>query len=229
MFNIYFNERIPVYGLMIIISIFIGLIYILINMKDEIKKDYRLIYFFVLPIPFVISFGFFFTMIVNRNFNMLENGLSSYGGLIGLIVSAIVFYKMVPNKNIIKYSIISLPLIYSISKLGCFFAGCCYGIHYYGPFNASYGFEEVYNVLPIPMIETITFFISFLIINRFKNNKNIIEYTIIGCALLKGLLDFLRIDHEGIFLITPNQIFSVILIIIGVVLLFIKEKKHERK
>ena len=42
------------------------------------------------------------------------------------------------NKTFIKGAIISLPLIYSISKLACFFAGCCFGLPYDGLFSVTY-------------------------------------------------------------------------------------------
>lgn len=220
----------PIYGIMIVSSILAGMIYILLNIKNLIKKDRRLSLYFILVFPFTIIFGIYFTMITSGDFSLTRIGLSSYGGLIGLILSAIIFNFIVPNNNqILKYTIISLPLIYGISKLGCFFAGCCYGIPYNGPLNVSYPFNDVYNVLPIQLIETITFIIAFIILNKFKNNSYIIYITIVVGAVLKGLLDFLRDSHIN-QIISVNQIFSIILIVLVCVIFIVnKKKKIKRK
>ena len=218
------NEiKFPIYGIMILLSILIGMLYIFLNIKTDIKKDKRLLLYFVLVIPFTIIFGIYFTMLVSLDFKKI--GLSSYGGLIGLILSALIFDKILPNdKRIIKYTILALPLIYAISKIGCLFAGCCYGIPYNGPLNISYPYEDVYNVFPIQLCETLTFLIAFFILNRFKDDKNIIYITIIVGALLKGLLDFLRYSHIN-QIISVNQLFSILLIVITIILYIYKAKK----
>ena len=223
------NEiKFPIYGIMIVLSILLGMLYIFLNIKSDIKKDRRLSLYFILVFPFTIIFGIYFTMVASGNFSLSNIGLSSYGGLIGLILSALIFDKILPNdKKIIKYTILALPLIYAISKIGCLFAGCCYGIPYNGPLNISYPFRNVYNVFPVQLCETLTFLIIFFILNRFKDNKNIIYITIIVGALLKGLLDFLRNSHIN-QIISVNQIFSIILIVL-VIVIFIVNKNRKLK
>ncbi len=220
------NEiKFPIYGMMIILSIFLGMLYVYLNIKEEIKKDNRILLFFVLVFPFTIIFGIYFTMLVSLDFTKI--GLSSYGGLIGLILSALLFEKILPcNNKIIKYTILSLPLIYGISKIGCLFAGCCYGIPYNGPLNISYPFRDIYNVFPIQLVETITFLITFFILNRFKDNKNIILITIITGATLKSLLEFLRNSHIN-QIISANQIFSILLVVITIIIIIIRKNKKK--
>ena len=223
------NEiKFPIYGIMIILSILIGMIYIFLNIKSDIKKDRRLALFFILVFPFTLLFGIYFTMITSGNFSLSNIGLSSYGGLIGLILSAVIFDKILPNdKKIIKYTILALPLIYGISKLGCTFVGCCYGIPYNGPLNISYPFRNVYNVFPIQLTEVLVFIIAFFILNRFKDIKNIIPITVITGATLKFLLDFLRHSHINQIL-SVNQIFSLVLVVIAVIFIVKNKKKTKR-
>ena len=132
---------------------------------------------------------------------------------------------MVPQKNIyLKYAIISLPLIYSIGKIGCFLTGCCYGIEYNGIFSVTYTNELNIPLFPIQALESIVFMIIFLILNTIKKNKQIISITLIICASSKFILDFLRYDHMKT-MITKNQIISIIVIIIGIILIIKKNFK----
>ena len=223
------NEiKFPIYGVMIILSILLGMLYIFLNIKEDIKKDNRLLLYFVLVVPFTILFGLYFSMVTSMNFNIFEVGLSSYGGLIGLILSSIIFEKILPTKwKIFKYTILALPFIYGISKLGCTFVGCCYGIPYNGPLNISYPFRNVYNVFPVQLTEVLVFIIAFFILNRFKDIKNIIPITVITGATLKFLLDFLRHSHINQIL-SVNQIFSLVLVVIAVIFIVKNKKKTKR-
>lgn len=114
--------------------------------------------------------------------------------------------KKIYNKaHFIKYTILSLLLIYSITKLGCFINGCCYGIIYTGPLNVSYPFLSNNTYFPIQILETIIFMIIFQICNFNKNKKDIIYNTLKLVIISKFILDFLRYDHM-IKLITINQL-----------------------
>ncbi len=218
------------YGFLLIFSIFVGIIYIYYFMRKEKYNKKDLLLYFLMLMFFTLVLGKMFTLLVSpNNDNILTVGFSSYGGLIGVISSAIIFEKIIPMDNkLIKYSIISLPLIYSISKIGCFIAGCCHGIPYNGPFNVIY--TEGFNipVFPVQIIETIVFFILFIVCHLLKNNKYVIYITVLLCALFKFLLDFLRYEHIN-KAITANQIFSIILIIGIFIVLFINKKKELSK
>ena len=124
----------------------------------------------------------------------------------------------------------AIPLMYGISKIGCFLAGCCYGIKYNGPLSITYKYSlsapKNISLLPIQIIETITFILIYLYISKKKKeNKNIIGITLLLCGLSKFLLDYLRMNHIDKIL-TVNQIVSIPFIIIGLILYF-KEKSRE--
>ncbi len=210
----------PIYGTLIMLSIIAGIIYNVINLKKEkLNKEYILYYALLFVTCCLLG-----TIVINK---LVDNnwGLSSYYGLISVIGCALIFNKIVPKDNIyLKYAIISLPLIYSIGKIGCFFAGCCYGIEYDHILSVTYTFGLNTPLFPIQALEAIIFFILFLILNHFKNKKNINEITIIVCATFKLLLDFLRYEHMS-KLITKNQIISLILIVIATIMITKKNLK----
>lgn len=128
-----------VYNLIIVTSVIIGMIYVYLSLKKD-KCEYKKIYlFFITYVVFAFVFGKLYTFIISGNNSFLKSGLSSYGGLIGVLIASIVFEKIHPtNSKIIKYTALSLPLVYSGTKVACFLAGCCYGIPYNGIFSVTY-------------------------------------------------------------------------------------------
>ena len=210
----------PIYGIIICISIIIGILYIYLSLKDDIKKDKRINYFFILLYPFVLSFGLMYTNIIEG-----KMGLSSFGGLIGAILAAIIFEKILPTKNkVLKYTILSMTLIYGISKIACFIVGCCFGIPYEGILSVTYINGLNIPVFPVQALEVILNLILFFILNKIKNNKYIIPITLISASTLKFLTDFLRYSHieEAISI---NQVICLLTILIGIVIIIIKRRR----
>lgn len=219
------KQTFPFYGIILITSIAISLLYIFIMLKKENIKSNNVYYYILLYALFAVVFGKIYTIIDSGfKYNIINSGLSSYGGLLGVVLASIVFEFIVPtDKKIMKYTIISLPLTYGIGKIACFIAGCCYGIPYNGIFNVVYKDGLNIGLFPIQIVEAISFIILFIILNRLKNNKNIIYITIFISTILKFSLDFLRYDHINKIL-TTNQIFSIGILIVLIIVIIVKKK-----
>ena len=95
----------------------------------------------------------------------------------------------------IKYTILSLPLVYGLTKIACFIAGCCGGIPYEGIFKVKY--VDALNIwqFPIQITESIIFLLIFIVCHFFKKNNNINYIAMTLVYIFKFLLDFLRYDH----------------------------------
>ncbi len=209
--------KVSLYAIIIIISIIIGIIYIYKNIKKEGVNNKEILLFFFMYLVFALIFGKMYTMVTSNNHNFLTASLSSYGGLIGVIFASIVFELMLPLKGVVKkYSILSLPLVYGLSKIACFITGCCGGIPYNGIFKVKYPHHLNIWQFPIQIVETIICLIVFFICHKYKDNKNINYIVLVLVAIIKFLLDFLRYDHVKV-LITSNQIFSIILLVITII------------
>ena len=226
---IIYKTKIPWYMLIIFLSVFIGMIYILRGLKKEGYNNSKISLFYIVYITFAISFGKIYTSIVYGKSSFYEAGLSAYGGLIGVIIGSILFEKILPsNGKIIKYSILSLPLVYGLTKIACFISGCCGGIPYEGLCRVMYPDNLNIWQFPIQALETVTFLFLFFVCNKMKNVKNIIYITIILSTILKFLLDFLRYDHLNI-VISRNQVFSIILLFTTIIIFIIKNKPQEKR
>lgn len=137
-----FDTRIPLYGIFIILALIFGLIVIykntkLLNFKKE--EVMGLLIYIILGAIFGAKYFKFFTNYerYNKIFEFYKIGFSSYGAVIGIIIMLFLFsiqYKK-SFKKLIYISIPAIPLMYSVGKIGCFLAGCCYGIEYSGLFS----------------------------------------------------------------------------------------------
>ena len=221
----------PFYGLIIVLSVLIGLLYIYKNLRKEgIEKKY-IFYYALLFIPFAFICGKIYTMLVNfdQGINLLTAGLSAYGGLFGVVIASIIYEYIFPsNKKFIKYTILSLPLIYGLTKIACSIVGCCHGIPYQGLFAVKYVDVLDEFLFPVQMLEVILNLILFFIVNKLKDKKNITFIILISVSIIKFLTDFLRYDHINT-MITPNQVFSIFIIVVTIVVLIIYRKKDIKK
>ena len=207
----------PIYAIIIVASILLGMFYIYIYLKKENKWKPLMWLYFLLSIYMILVFGKLFTFLTNPDVNFLKTGLTSYGGAFGLILATLIFEKIVPSdKELVKASILSLPFIYGISKIGCFLVGCCYGIPYDGILSITYVDGANIPVFPVQLLETIIFLIIFIFLNRFKDSKNIVIISIITMSTFKFLLDFLRYEHylKGF---TTNQFISLFVLLISLI------------
>lgn len=221
--------KFPFYGIIIVLSIIIGMLYIYINVKKTGYKDKQVLLYFIMYISFAFVFGKMYTVFAYGDVSFLYAGLSAYGGLVGVVVASIIFEKILSvDGAIIRYTILSLPLVYGLSKVACFIVGCCGGIPYDGIFKVKY--IDMLNVwqFPIQIVETIVFLLIFVFCHQLRKSKNINYIVLILVSIFKFLLDFLRYDHIGI-LFTRNQIFSGILLLIVVIVYIYNNKKSFSK
>lgn len=218
-----------VYPSMIVLSLIVNVIVVLIiSRKFKYTVD-ELVSMLVMENIGIIGGGILYTYIFSK-----ELGFSSLGGVIGGLIM-LYLYSLLVKKDY-KYMLIlfmpSIPLMYAIGKIGCFVAGCCYGIPYDGIGHIVYHSSEVAllntNLFPIQIVETIIFLIIFIyIISRYYKNKfsiKLIMIEIIVCGIAKFLLDFLRYEHT-VKVVTSNQIMCLLLVIFSGIYLIRLNKK----
>ncbi|MBQ4226059.1 MAG: prolipoprotein diacylglyceryl transferase [Oscillospiraceae bacterium] len=202
----------PLYGIIILLSLAAGMLYIYRSLRSAGCRSKDILLYFIMFMPFALVSGKLYTVITDPSSgNIFTAGLSSYGGLAGTVAAALIFERILPeNGNVIRYTVLSLPLIYGLSKTACFFAGCCYGIPYDGPLSVTYPDGLGIPLFPVQLAETAVFLIMFLVCHTLREKRYISHFTLMTVAAAKLLLDFLRYDHVS-KLITANQIFSIML------------------
>lgn len=216
------DTDLQLYSICIILSFVVNAVTIfLLNKKKEKLIGYMLIYE---NIGFLYG-GKLFTYLTNVDkydgFDFLNIGLSSLGSLIGGMLFLLLFciqFK-VNIKKTMKMFIITIPLMYSIGKIGCFLVGCCYGIEYNGFGNIVYKYasESINGIhlFPVQLVESIVFLIIFILSVTRKYN---ISFIILISSFSKFMLDFLRSGHTNNF-ISVNQIVCIIFIIVSIIMI----------
>ena len=207
------------YFIIIFIGFLLNFISIIIyNKKYKILKLENIIISYLLFIILFLVFAKIGYIIINRNIiinnklfpnyiNFFISGYAFISGYLGLILFTIISSKLFKcNKlDIMKIYIPNMLLLYSILKIGCFINGCCKG------------------VIPIQIIESITYLIVYIIICILeKHNKNIINISIILFGLLRLILSIFRTYHS-LYSFIVVEIICIIIIFYGIILKTIKK------
>lgn len=164
--------------------------------------------------------------------NILKGGFVFYGGLIGGIIGLVIYTRKfkLPTLPFFDLMAVALPIGHACGRVGCFFAGCCYGIEYDGPLSYTYT-NNIGNtplntpLLPIQLIEAVFLlgmFVLFVYISlKAKGDGLITALYLILYGTIRFVLEFFRGDSErGMFLFfSTSQIISIILIVSAIVLI----------
>lgn len=172
------------------------------------------------------------TLIYIINFSF--GGLVFYGGLIGAVIGVWRYcYRFrIPFVPYLDIFAPLIPFIHGVGRIGCFCAGCCYGVEYYGfgsirfPKNSLVpGLGDVPR-FPVQLLEAGMNFvlcaILFLISKKdtMKNGKLMGIY-LIYYSIARFGLEMLRGDkiRGGISLFSTSQLISLLILPIGILLL----------
>ena len=171
----------------------------------------------------------------------LFGGFVFYGGLIGGIIMGMIYgkiYKINPIKLVDIYAPL-IPLIHGFGRIGCFFAGCCYGMpsEKYGVyFEAIGGAPQGIKLFPIQLVEAGINFIVFAVLFTLAVKKVFKLGGITGAylsvyAIERFILEFFRYDsiRGSAFGISTSQWISIVLLPIGIILILFGEKIFKEK
>jgi phosphatidylglycerol:prolipoprotein diacylglycerol transferase len=206
--------------------------------KQKIISQDELFSLFVYLLIISIVGARFFFVLINLNefilypigiFEVWHGGFVYYGGLI----AAIVFMSLyVRRKKISLFKLAdlfapALPLGHTIGRMGCFFAGCCYGKESTLPWAIAFTNEHSMNITkvclhPTQLYEALGNFLLFLFLHFYSKKKHrngmLLVIYFLGYAVLRFVIEFFRGDHERMqyFSFSIAQIMSVFLFVIGV-------------
>ena len=176
------------------------------------------------------------------------SGITFLGGLIGGAATFLFIVFVFGKKYIsdlflaVNIAMPCLTIGHSLGRIGCFFAGCCYGKKtnsFLGVKFVTYinGKEWFYGPsrLPTQLFEAIfllllTVFLLLLIIKLNKRDYALVAY-LYGYGLFRFFIEFLRDDERGAFLLglSPSQVISIIMIVAATVLYVLILSKSRRR
>jgi len=238
-----FGYNIAMYDLMITIGILGLLIYVSRRFDGSDgylrKNSNRLLTYLAISLGVALATSYLFDGI----FHSIAEGEATFGtitfigGLMGGLASFILLVKYAyhaEDKNLLKILntvIVGVVLAHAFGRIGCYLAGCCYGIPSESFLGVDFhaGLSEGH-VLPTNLYESIFLFGLFAALNLVKKFKNR-EFSVylIAYGTFRFLIEFIRGDNRGSLFgfiqttyntyPTPSQYLSLIMIGIGVYLL----------
>lgn len=174
-----------------------------------------------------------------------ETGMTFYGGLIG---GAAVFLSLYfgaghfvfKNKEhlhgfvqIADAAAVSVALAHATGRLGCFFAGCCHGIHAEPPLGMYMEFAGD-TVLPVQLYEALFLYalMAVLLYRLLKGKRYGLPVYMMSYGVWRFLIEYLRGDERGevfIEFLSPSQLTALLLIVAGAAVVFIQWRFYAKK
>lgn len=134
---------------------------------------------------------------------IVGGGFVFYGGLLGAMGGLYCYGKIRKmDLNLLFQAVVPcFPLFHAFGRIGCFMAGCCYGI------PCSFGFAMAFDTgvirFPVQLAESLCCFIIFaalLVVEKKRPDVKLLHVYLISYAVVRFCLEFLRGDDvRGIF------------------------------
>ena len=168
----------------------------------------------------------------------LFGGSVFYGGLIGAIIAGSIFIKCakLPRETYMDGCAFMAPLFHAFARVGCFFAGCCYGV------ESDFGFAAHGNQVtdigevsrfPVQLLETLENLLIFgfiVLLLKKRIQKGRLFYIYLLCySVFRFINEFFRGDkiRGFIFGISTSQFISILIFIAAVSLLVYENVKKK--
>ncbi len=237
-----FDFQLPTYGLMMMLGAIIAIAVALLRTKRKGLVTMDVLHIGLLCVAFGIVGAKILYLIVSipeiieafqhpiSLMSFLSGGMVFYGGFIGGL-AALVWYVRKYKLDILAYMDLYVPsvaLAHAFGRVGCFLAGCCYGI----PFENGVVFHDAVSapngvpVLPVQLIEAginALLFIALVIVsNKTKIKGRTTGVYFISYSIIRFALEFFRGDLErGVYGgISTSQIISILLFLAGLAFCF---------
>ena len=162
---------------------------------------------------------------------LMLGGFVFYGGVLGGAAGAALASR-IHHIRVLSYFYLCvpcLPLIHAFGRLGCFCAGCCFGMPYDGPlavvYRASFGAPLGTPLFPVQLVEAaanlaIFLFLLLRLYRRGPGPEQIGWYLLLY-APVRFVLEFFRYDavRGSLWLLSTSQWISLVLFAVAIAVL----------
>lgn len=169
----------------------------------------------------------------------VKDGFVVYGGILGGILAGFLYCKK-EELNFLKYFDLVMPsiaLAQGFGRIGCFLAGCCYGMETDScigvVFHDSVHAPNGVSLLPTQLISSGLNFIHFLVLiflaKRVKKDGLIAGFYLVFYSIGRFIIEFFRGDLErgNIGNLSTSQFISLFIFLIGCIILFVRARSKE--
>lgn len=244
------NNKIPLYGICFFLGVVVAttLTFLLARKKGIDAFDFLAATAYIL-IGALIGAKLLFLMVSVKEIirlkltflEMMKGGFVFYGGLIGGIAALWIYCKQY-KLSFYKYAdiiVLFLPLGHAFGRVGCLFAGCCYGMKYNGLCSVVY--KDSYNVntpldtplFPIQLMEAILLSFLFIVLFFcFRKHKEGLTYLVylLSYSVIRFALEFFRGDIErgSLLFFSTSQWISLFIFLVSV-FFWIRSRERDKR
>lgn len=223
------------YGLTIAIGVLCAVLVLFIFAKGRIKDSFIDFLFYNGVVAIALGFGA--ATLFQSFYNYLDSGVWKWGGmtfmggLIGGVVTFLagyfIFRKRLEGRlvDIISLLPCCIVIAHAFGRIGCFFAGCCYGKPTDSFLGVQFPFLD-HKVHPTQLYESAFLFILFAVMLYLylkKGFKHNLSLYLLSYGIFRFLIEFIRGDDRGAFVggISPSQFWALVMIVASVAVYFL--------
>ncbi len=157
----------------------------------------------------------------------LDSGMTFIGGLIGGVVFFLaVYFILRPRLNgrllpLLPVAPCIITVAHAFGRVGCFFAGCCYGRETDSVFGVQFP-RLLHKVHPTQLYEAFFLFALFGLLTflcvKYQYRHNMSLY-LVCYGIFRFFLEYVRGDDRGQFLgttLSPSQFWSVCMVVLAI-------------
>ncbi len=157
---------------------------------------------------------------------LMRGGFVFFGGLAAGLLGVFLAGKLhrINAAGYLKKYVFLIPFAHGFGRLGCFCAGCCYGIQYHGAFSVTFGAGSLapagVPLFPVQLLEAAVLFAlaAALFVLCRRGSAHTLSAYFICYGAARFLLEFLRGDARGGFLaLSTSQWIGLLLLAVGLV------------
>lgn len=164
-----------------------------------------------------------------------RNGFVIYGGILGGLFASYLYLRIKKQKFLDYFDIVmpSVALAQGFGRLGCFFAGCCYGRETDGPFHIVFT-HSAYAPNNVPLVPTqlmssagdfLNCLVLILYAGRNPQKGRVGSLYLILYGIGRFVIEFFRGDPRGsVGILSTSQTISLVIVAAGIVLFFLFPK-----
>ena len=168
-----------------------------------------------------------------------SNGFVVYGGIIGGIIAGYLYCRF-KKQPFLKYADIvltSVALAQGFGRIGCFLAGCCYGVETEGPLHIVFTHSDFapnnVQLVPTQLISSGLDFLNFLVLVLIAKKKPA-DGVVTACYLIfysigRFCIEFFRGDliRGSVGPLSTSQFISIFMAIAGIIFFMIARRRQQ--
>ena len=175
-------------------------------------------------------------------FKLWNGGLVFYGGFIFALITAFITIR-IKKLDLWKIADIiapAIPIGQFFGRLGCFFAGCCYGKSCELPWAVTFSNPESLAPTGIPVHPTqlyhalgslLVFSVLWLYRTRKKFDGQLFWMYVAGYGAVRAFLEIFRGDDRGDFyfngLLSISQVIGILMVLLGTAMLILLRRRKQ--